>query len=158
MRADSGTAFLRESDARDRVVQARFEAWCLAWRLGHAAAGPTADEQYEAGWRDGLLAAKGIQHRGYEYLQLELARWDGPREHFGRPRPGDFKGGSLRMERPGQVYLSGAPVHFGRCNNACGSYKPGWYRPAEAAAILATLPHDYREAIDRLSRLSRSAA
>lgn len=34
---------------------------------------------------------RGISQRP-AYLALEIRRWDGKRENFGRPRPGDFTG------------------------------------------------------------------
>ena len=41
------------------------------------------------------------------------------------------------------MWLAGPVVHYHQCNAACYSYKPGWYTPAEAAAIMATLPGSY---------------
>jgi hypothetical protein len=138
------------SDERDLELRRRLEAWREGWRAAEAHLG----EQYEAGYVDGLLARKRIQHAGVRQLQLETLRWDGPREDFGRPRPGDYAGGSLPLEHPGQVYLAGPAVHWPRpgawCNAACSAFRPGWYGPAEAVAILTTLPHDCFEAIDRL--------
>lgn len=44
------------------------------------------------------------------YAALERIRWDGRREDFGRPRPGDFKGYGATYEPPttGTAALQGA--------------------------------------------------
>ncbi len=50
---------------------------------------------------------RGISQRP-AYLELEARRWDGEREHFGRPRPGDFTGFGADYEpTTGQVSRDG---------------------------------------------------
>jgi hypothetical protein len=61
------------------------------------------------------------------------------RKQFGEPRPGDYVGGALPAEKPGMIWMPGPPAHNHECADVCHSYKPGWYEPDDAAAILAAI-------------------
>lgn len=63
-----------------------------SWRDGYAAGRASRADDYEAGFADGCMAHKRAQHDVHRLVQLETARWDGWRENFGDPRPGDFLG------------------------------------------------------------------
>lgn len=81
------------------------------------------------------------------------------RETFGQPSPGEPDGAGLIARAkaaweeagfsfphwgPGWVCLGGPEVHWHRpCAAACYAYEPGWYRTADAIAIIETLPGDY---------------
>jgi hypothetical protein len=78
---------LAASDHADHQLEARLEAWRDGWRAACAHLG----ERYEAGVADGILLAKQVEHGTVRQLALELRRWDGLREHFGDPRPGDIQ-------------------------------------------------------------------
>jgi len=82
---------LAGSDRADLDLALRLEAWRDGWRACDAAQGA----QYEAGFHDGILAFKAAQHGTVKALRHELARWDGTREQFADPRPGDYKGGPV---------------------------------------------------------------
>jgi hypothetical protein len=64
-----------------------------AWREGYRAAEQAHADDYSAGYVDGLLGRKRLEHDAVEAARIELARW-GPegREHFGDQRPGDYPG------------------------------------------------------------------
>jgi hypothetical protein len=79
---------LAGSDRADLELALRLQAWRDGWR----ACGIHQGGQYEAGYADGILAFKAAQHGTVKGLHYELARWDGPRENFADPRPGDFPG------------------------------------------------------------------
>jgi hypothetical protein len=79
---------LAVSDERDLQLRLRLGAWREGYAAGRA---PLADE-YERGWTDGVLAYKAAQHNFVTDLQQHLVTWDGLRERFGQPRPGDFPG------------------------------------------------------------------
>jgi hypothetical protein len=79
---------LAGSDRADLELAARLEAWRDGWR----ARGIAQDGAWEAGYAAGILAFKAAQHGIVKALRLELARWDGPRADFGKPRPGDYPG------------------------------------------------------------------
>jgi hypothetical protein len=117
-------------------------------------------EGYAAGYLEAIAEIKEINQDLVASLELELLRWPpSGRGTFGRPRPGDFKGGSFPLEHPGEVYLGGAAVHRPMgCTAACRAHEKGWYSPAEAIAILRGLPHDYTEAIDEIRAMARAVA
>ena len=148
-------ALIGLSDERDRHLELRMEAWRAGCRVRAAAL----RDQYELGILVGIGLLKRSQHEVADELAQEMVRWGGRREDFGRPRPGDYQGGSLPLEHPGEVWLGGPSFHwYGRCTSACRSYHAGWYGPAEVVAILRTLPHDYEDEIARLGDLARCAA
>jgi hypothetical protein len=78
---------LTASDRADLELTLRLEAWRDGWRACQQAQ----DNAYEHGYTDAQLDYKTIQHAAVRELALELARWDGPREHFARPRPDDVQ-------------------------------------------------------------------
>jgi hypothetical protein len=98
---------------------------------------------------------------------------DGDHDVSPNLQAGDYPGGAEGLARvraswlaqglglgpgPGWIHLSGAVVHYRHaCQPACHAYEPGWYTPAEAAAILATLPGDYAEAIASLRAMAGTA-
>ncbi|MGH3273247.1 MAG: hypothetical protein ACRDNZ_02850 [Streptosporangiaceae bacterium] len=120
----------------------------------------------ERGFVIGVLAVKRAQHDVHRSLQAELARWGGRREDFGRPREGDYQGGAVGWDGGApdpaasrRIWLGGPAVHWHRCGEACYAIDPRHpYSPAEAAAILSTLPADgyiadtYPKEIARLLR------
>lgn len=146
------------SDERDlwqrRITQ--------AYREGFAAAERAHANDYRNGHHDGILGRKRFEHEWVEEARLELARWGpGGPEHFGDPRPGDYRGGPVDASwisagyslgpGPGYVHLSGRAVHWHKpCTKACSAYEAGWYTIDAAIAILATLPGDYAETIAEL--------
>ena len=70
-----------------------------AWREGYRAAEQAHADDYSAGYADGLLRRKHLEHDAVEAARIELARWGpGGRAHFGDPRPGDFPGAGGRRE------------------------------------------------------------
>jgi len=134
------TSLLARSDAMDVQLRLRLRAW----REGYAAAERAHDDDYERGVHDGALARKRAEHDLLRMAQMDAERW-GPlgREHFADPRPGDFQGDTLPLERAGGVWLAGPEVHRHECSRACRAYQPGWYSHADAASILSALPGDY---------------
>lgn len=92
---------------------------------------------------------------------------DRTRVTLGDPMPGDYPGGAdgiawvkATWEKAGfgfphwgpeWIHLSGPTVHWHKpCTAACYAYEPGWYRIADAIAIIETLPGDYSEALAEL--------
>ncbi|HYB48683.1 MAG TPA: hypothetical protein VED20_15235 [Streptosporangiaceae bacterium] len=57
----------------------------------------------------------------------------------------------------GMVHLGGAVVHHHRCAAPCHAYRSGYYTPAEAIAIIETLPGDYAEVLAGLRARAGSA-
>lgn len=86
-------ALLELSDERDR-----WHARVLdAYREGYRATELARADAYTAGYVDGILGRKHLEHDAVEAARIELARWGpGGREHFGDPRPGDFPGRGAR--------------------------------------------------------------
>ncbi len=96
------------------------------------------------------------------------------RSTFGQAMPGEPSGPELPAVAaasweplglgpgPGWVHLGGRYVHHHKCIPACRAYESGWYRVADAIAIIETLPGDYTEAIASLRAMAdtpeRSAA
>ena len=78
---------LADSDRADRELALRLEAWRDGWRAACQHLG----DRYEEGFADGLLYRKQLEHATVAELRGELARWDGRREDFGKPRPGDIQ-------------------------------------------------------------------
>jgi hypothetical protein len=83
---------------------------------------------------------------------------DRTRETFGQPFPGEPDSAELvarataswepfGLPPPGMVHVAGPVVHHHACTAACRAYKPGWYAPADAAAIIETLPGNYAEVL-----------
>ncbi|WP_431916322.1 hypothetical protein [Nonomuraea jabiensis] len=58
------------------------------WEIGYA----RAHEELAASWRKLAAAVRGHAERP-AHAELEAVRWDGRREDFGKPRPGDYPGG-----------------------------------------------------------------
>lgn len=137
---------------------------------------------FEDGAVEAVRAYKAAQHGIYRDALTERARWhlccrrcrlnghrdgctdceDRDRETFGQPSPDESPAELAAQARasweplglapPGMVHLGGKLFHrHSPCTAAC-NYAPGWYRPEEAAAILARLPGDYRNAISELQR------
>lgn len=80
--------FLALSDERDHAL-ARIIA---AERRGFERGAAAATDHYERGFHDGAMALKRAHHDAHRLVAEELARWDGWREDFGKPRTNDFRG------------------------------------------------------------------
>lgn len=158
------------SDERDQWHRLANDMWREGWQAAEQARAG----DYGAGYYDGILGRKRFEHQLAEEAELELFRW-GPRgrEHFADPRPGDWPGGAEGIARtkaawekdgfsfphwgPDWVHLSGQAVHWHKpCTAACYAYEPGWYRTADAIAIIETLPGDYSEALAELRSQARA--
>ena len=165
-------AVLELSDERDVHLRLRREAFREGWQAAEVA---HADD-YNRGYHDGVLRRKHAEHEAVEALRLYLRRWElrggrRTRATFAEAHPADFTGGPGAVERtrqewlragfslgpgPGWVHLGGRLVHHNgaygtaRCTAACYAYEPGWYRIADAIAIIETLPGDYAEALAEL--------
>jgi hypothetical protein len=144
-------------------VSATLPALSAEWADGYLA-GMTAG--YAAGWAgcDADLAqswheaAAPLARNRPSHAELEARRWGpGGRAHFADPRPGDYPGGPVG-EPSGLVWLAGPAVHHHRCTDACRAYRPGWYSPAMAVAILRALPGDYTDVIASLTARRRCAS
>lgn len=86
---------LADSARADRELAARLAAWSDGWR----ACETRNDDQYQAGYIDGLLDRKHAQHDMVAQLRLDQARWGpGGRGRFADPRPGDYPGGPVPWE------------------------------------------------------------
>jgi hypothetical protein len=121
------------------------------WQAGYAAAETAHADDWDEGYAAGVMGLKRAQHDAVELTALETARWgSGGRQHFSDPRPGDYPGRPLPLERPGQIWLAGSAVHSHQCAAACRKYEPGFYTPEQAATILAQLPGNYSTAITGL--------
>lgn len=59
---------------------------------------------------------------------------------------------------PEWTHLAGPAVHHHRCDPRCYAYRPGWYRLADAAAILALLPGDHAGEIAGLEKAAERKA
>lgn len=158
------TSLLGLSDERDQHLRLRLAAYREGWQAARRAH----EDDYSAGYMDGLLRRKHLEHQAVEAARLELARWGpGGRKHFAGPQDDDFTGGPEAIERirqawlgaglglgpgPGWVHLGGRFVHGNPgghrpCTRACYAYEPGWYRIADAIVIISALPGDYAEAL-----------
>ncbi|TDD35264.1 hypothetical protein E1287_14225 [Actinomadura sp. KC06] len=90
---------LADSADRERAI---FET---AWSAGYAAgfdAGTEigydcAEAQMAEAWAP---VAESVRRLGrtLNHAELELRRWDGRREEFGKPRPGDYMGGPVSWD------------------------------------------------------------
>lgn len=156
---------LELSDLLDAQLRMRLQAFGEGWRAAEIA---HADD-YSAGYADGLLRRKHLEHNAVDAARIGLARWGpGGRERFADLRPGDYPGGAEGIARakagweqagfgfphwgPGWVHLGGRFVHGNPgghrpCTPACSAYRPGWYRIADAITILERLPGDYAATI-----------
>lgn len=79
---------LAEADHCEHETQARLEAWRDGWRaceIAHSG-------QYETGYTDAQADRKALEHGAVRDLQQHLITWDGLRENFSQPRPGDYPG------------------------------------------------------------------
>jgi hypothetical protein len=83
-------AWLRLSDERDLQLRLRLDAWRDGYQAGHQAG-------YDAGYLDGIAARKHAQHLLVDVIGAHLARWDGLRRDFGKPRPGEYQGGPVEF-------------------------------------------------------------
>ena len=126
------------SDYLDAQLRLRLSAYCEGYAAGERA---HADD-YDLGHRDGTMALKAAQHQAHGLTELDATRWAlrgeaRTRETFADPHPDDYMGGTLPLERPGQIWLAGPVVHYHECTPVCRSYKPGWYAapgPQDGAA------------------------
>lgn len=79
---------LAASDQADRDLQLRQAAWKDGYHAAQLALGDA--------WEDGYTAAqadfKALQHGTILDLAQHLRTWDGLRENFAQPRPGDYPG------------------------------------------------------------------
>ncbi len=85
---------LELSDERDQWQQRLGVEYRLGYAIGHAL-GVDEGRRLEADERDEAWnrAAQDIARGGVTHSELELRRWGpGGREHFGDPRPGDYRG------------------------------------------------------------------
>jgi hypothetical protein len=157
-----------------RLHAAEREAFERGRTLGYDEGFAQAEQDMERRWQEiARLVARGCPAHG----EIEAARWhvccrpcrlsghrkgctdceDRARETFGQPHPADSSGDIAARARatwepyglplPGLVHLGGRVVHHHTCTAACDAYKPGWYTPQAAAAILERLPGDYAAAI-----------
>lgn len=167
---------LEVSDLLDAELRLRLAAYREGWQAAEQA---HADD-YQRGLVDGALGRKRAQHELVEMARLDALRWGpGGGERFGEPQAGDFTGGPEAVERvrqawlraglslgpgPGWIHLGGRYVHHNgaygtaRCTAACYAYKPGWYRIADAIAIIETLPGDHSDALVELRSQVRGGA
>jgi uncharacterized protein CbrC (UPF0167 family) len=76
---------LASSDYADREHDARL----AYWRDGYAAGLAAAASAYDDGYTDAMLGLKHIQHDIVTEMRHYLTAWNGLRQHFGRPRPGE---------------------------------------------------------------------
>jgi hypothetical protein len=85
-------ALLALSGERDawlrRVLAAWRDGYRDGWRRG-----------YDRGYVDGIEARKHAQHLLVDAIGTHLARWDGLRADFSKPRPGDYAGGPVAWDR-----------------------------------------------------------
>jgi hypothetical protein len=82
------------SDERDRELQARLDAERAGFDRGRGAGHDEgrleAEQAEQAAWH---AVAEPVARGGPSHAELEELRWGpGGREHFGDPRPGDFRG------------------------------------------------------------------
>jgi hypothetical protein len=84
-------AWLRLSDERDLHLRLRLDTWREAYQLGRR-------DGYDRGYVDGIEARKHAQHLLVDIIGVHLLRWDGLRADFGKPRPGDYLGGSVERD------------------------------------------------------------
>jgi hypothetical protein len=91
-RPEAVDAFLAYSDERDLELRLRLAAWRDGWRACQQHLGDT----YEDGYTDAQLDVKKIHHGVVHDLRQHLTTWDGLRENFSQPRPGDYQGGPVQ--------------------------------------------------------------
>jgi hypothetical protein len=143
-RSDERAAWLR------RVLAAEIRGYDRGRADGYAAGRRDESAERDAAW-DAI--ARPAARPGPSYTVLEERRWGpGGREGFARQRPGDRP---VRPRPAMRVWLGGPPVHHHACTAACRAYRPGPYSPADAAAILTTLPGDYAAEIASLQARAR---
>jgi hypothetical protein len=82
-------AFVAYSDEHDLQLAARLAAWRDGWQACETHLG----DQYEAGYAQAQADFKALQHGTIRDLTQHVTTWDGLRQHFARPRPGDYTGG-----------------------------------------------------------------
>jgi hypothetical protein len=82
------TQLLELSDERDMWLSRVLEAEWRAYERG----AESASSEYDRGFADGVLAVKAALHGAVTDLRQHLKMWDGRREDFGKPRPGDYQG------------------------------------------------------------------
>jgi len=138
--------------------QREHQAGLRGYARGHADGYSLAEAHMAEAWH---AVADPVACGGPSYADLERRRWTvrGERRtcaEFGQPHPADGPDWSgLVLKHRGMVSLGGPAVHWHRpCTAACYAYAPGWYRPSQAADILATLPGIYTEEIARLRALA----
>jgi hypothetical protein len=152
------TELIERIEERDRQIRLRHEYW----RDGFAAADRLHADDYERGYAAAIADIKRSEHELFKAEEKLATKWIvrgqlRTRQTFDKPHPTDYQGGPLPLEGPaGMVWLGGAAVHHHPpCIAACHRYKPGWYAPGVAAAILRRLPKgDYTETIDQLSAMA----
>jgi phosphosulfolactate phosphohydrolase-like enzyme len=86
-------ALLALSDERDQWERRLLAAERAGWQ----AAGRAHADGYHAGYIDGLLRRKHLEHDAVEAAKLYARRWtlrgeQRTRETFGEPHPGDYQG------------------------------------------------------------------
>jgi hypothetical protein len=84
-RGDGLAALLALSDERDLWLRRVLAAWRDGHRDGYR-------RGYDRGYLDGIKARKHAEHLLVDVIGAHLARWDGLRADFGKPRPGDYTG------------------------------------------------------------------
>lgn len=87
---------IAETADRERLI---FEhAWSTGYAAGFDAGTEVGYDCAEAEMADAWApVAESVRRigRSLSHAELELRRWDGRREDFGRPRPGDYLGGPV---------------------------------------------------------------
>lgn len=75
---------------------------CAMWREGYAAGLAARADDYSHGYADGVAARKHARHLLVDVIGTHLARWDGLRRDFGKPRPGEYAGGAVEWNGGGR--------------------------------------------------------
>lgn len=93
---------LAESAERERVI---FEhAWSTGYAAGFDAGTEVgydcAEAEMAQAWAPVAESVRRVG-RSLSHAELELRRWDGRREDFGKPRPGDYLGGPVPWDGRG---------------------------------------------------------
>ncbi|MDL4772916.1 hypothetical protein [Actinomadura xylanilytica] len=90
---------LAESPERERSIADAM--WTAGFGVGFVAGEDVgygrAHAEMDRAWADLAAKVRGLASSP-KHDELERRRWDGRRENFGRPRPGDYLGGPVEWE------------------------------------------------------------